>query len=130
MRTVDWYHKMLCHPGETRTEHTIRQHFDWRGLRTTVQGECKKCPTCQRAKTDLIGPYTIFQKGKNPLKLWCLTMIDPATGWFIMAQIPNKPYTIPRKGKNPLKLWCLTMIDPVTGWFDMAQIPNKCLLAA
>ena len=27
-KTVDWYHKMLCHPGETRTEHTLRQHFD------------------------------------------------------------------------------------------------------
>ena len=39
---------------------------------------------------DLIGTYTIPQKGENPLKLWCLTMIDPATGWFKMAQIPNK----------------------------------------
>ena len=38
----------------------------------------------------LIGPYTIPQKGKNPLKLWCLTMINPATDWFEMAQIPNK----------------------------------------
>ena len=27
-KTVDWYHDMLCHPGETRTEHTLRQHFD------------------------------------------------------------------------------------------------------
>ena len=27
---------------------------------------------------------------KNPLKLWCLAMIDPATVWFEMAQIPNK----------------------------------------
>ena len=74
---------------------------------------CKKCPTYQRAKTtnqkygklppeqaetnpwdtlcvDLIGPYTIPQEGKNPLKLWCLTMIDPDTVWFEMAQIPNK----------------------------------------
>ena len=32
----------------------------------------------------------IPQKGKPPLKWWCLTMIDPATGWFKMAQIPNK----------------------------------------
>ena len=32
-RTVDWYHEMLCHPGEARTELTIRQHFDWKGLR-------------------------------------------------------------------------------------------------
>ena len=39
---------------------------------------------------DLIGPYTIPRKGKNPLKLWCLTMINPATGWFEVAQIPNK----------------------------------------
>ena len=29
-------------------------------------------------------------KSKNLLKLCCLTMIDPATGWFKMAQIPNK----------------------------------------
>ena len=27
-KTVDWYHNMICRPGETRTEHTIRQHFD------------------------------------------------------------------------------------------------------
>ena len=27
-KTVEWYHEMLCRPGETRTEHTIRQHFD------------------------------------------------------------------------------------------------------
>ena len=23
-KTVDWYHEMLCHPGETLTEHTLR----------------------------------------------------------------------------------------------------------
>jgi hypothetical protein len=39
---------------------------------------------------DLIGPYKIERKGKKDLKLWCLTMIDPATGWFEMEQISNK----------------------------------------
>ena len=39
---------------------------------------------------DLIGPYTIERKGQKPLKLHCLTMIDPATGWFEIAQIKNK----------------------------------------
>ena len=91
-KTVEWYHEMLCHPGETRTEHTLRQHLDYRGLCTTVHDVCKKCPTCQRAKTtnqkygklppkqaetnswdtlcvDLIGPYMIPPKGKNPLEL-------------------------------------------------------------
>ena len=104
---------MFCHPEETLTENTLQQHFDQKGLRKTFHDVCKKRPTFQRAKTtnqkygklppkesetnlwdtlcvDLIGLYTIPQKVKNPLKLWCLTMIDPATGWFEMAQIPNK----------------------------------------
>ena len=74
---------------------------------------CKKRPTFQRAKTnnqkygklppkqaetnpwytlciDLIGPYKIPQRRKKQLKLWCITMINPATGWFEMAKTPNK----------------------------------------
>jgi hypothetical protein len=78
-----------------------------------VYATCKKCSTCQKAKlttikygklpakeaesnpwdtlcVDLIGPYKIRRKEKKDLKLWCLTMIDPVTGWFKMQQIPNK----------------------------------------
>ena len=33
---VEWYHTMLCHPGITRTEDTIQQHFTWGGLRDDV----------------------------------------------------------------------------------------------
>jgi hypothetical protein len=112
-KTIDWYHEILCHPGKTRTEETIRQHFDWKGLRTMVIATWRKCELCQKAKitnqkygklpaktaeenpwdtlcVDLIGPYKIQCKGKEDLKLWCLTMIDPATGWFEMQQIENK----------------------------------------
>ena len=41
---------------------------------------------------DLIGPYTIkCGKHKKNLKpLWCITMIDPATGWFEMREILDK----------------------------------------
>ena len=39
---------------------------------------------------DLIGPYTIIGKGKHQLKLHCLTMIDPATGWFKIIEIKEK----------------------------------------
>ena len=24
---INWYHTVLCHPGELRTEETIRQHL-------------------------------------------------------------------------------------------------------
>ena len=30
------------------------------------------------------------RKGKNLLKLWCLTKINHATGWFKTTQIPKK----------------------------------------
>ena len=112
-KTVDWYHEMLCQPVETCTEHTISQRFDWKGLHKTVNNVCRKFPAFQRSKTtnqkygnlppkqaeinpwdtlcvDLIGPYTIPWKGKKTLILWCLTIINPATGWFEVAQIPNK----------------------------------------
>ena len=115
-RTVQWYHQQLCHPGETRTEETIRQHYTWKNLRQHVKDICQKCHTCQTAKrsnkkyglmpekeaeaepwdklcVDLIGPYTLKRKGKQALKLWCVTMIDPATGWFEMKQISDKEAT-------------------------------------
>eukprot|EP00957_Ditylum_brightwellii_P183476 13975962-Ditylum_brightwellii.AAC.1 len=49
---------------------------------------------------DLIGPYKIPRKGKTTrskkedLTLWCMTMIDPATGWFEMAEIKTEPADI------------------------------------
>ena len=115
-RIVEWYHTTLLHPGETRTELTLRQHFTWKGLRNTVQEVCKNCPTCQRTKrshkkygiippkeaeanpweklcVDMIGPYTIKQgKGKEAkiITINCVTMIDPATGWFEMVSTPQK----------------------------------------
>jgi hypothetical protein len=40
---------------------------------------------------DLIGPYTLARKKPlKPLTLWCLTMIDPATGWFEIVEIKTK----------------------------------------
>jgi Integrase zinc binding domain len=116
LRTVQWYHTQLCHPGEKCTEETIRQHFTWKNLREHVKEVCQKCHTCQIAKRstkkygllpekeaeaepwdklclDLIGPYTLKRKSKAVLKLWCVTMIDPATGWFEMKQINDKEAT-------------------------------------
>ena len=46
---------------------------------------------------DLIGPYTINTKQFQPdgtikeveLHLTCMTMIDPATGWFEIVEVPS-----------------------------------------
>ncbi len=110
--TVEWYHEMLCHPGETRTELTIGQHYYWKNMRKTVQSVCKTCGVCKLTKPktqkygllppkeaevtpwktvciDLIGDYK-FGHGKKQANLSCLTMIDPATGWFEIVTIDNK----------------------------------------
>ena len=113
-RIVQWYHTTLCHPGETRTEQTIRQNFTWTNLRETVHKVCSKCPTCQVTKrnnvkygklpekqaeaipweklcVDLIGPYNITKQSNNEkLTLWSVIMIDPATGWFEVHEIKEK----------------------------------------
>ena len=113
-RCVNWYHESLCHPGMTRTEQTIRQHFTWKNLRGDVERVCKTCSVCQKSKrktikygkipvksaeaepwetlcVDLIGPYNIkHKKSKKDIILHAVTMIDPATGWFEIQQIPNK----------------------------------------
>jgi transposase InsO family protein len=98
---------------ETRTELTMAQHYAWKGMRNTVVNVCKRCHMCQVNKPklrpvghlppkkaeegpwetlciDLIGPYTIQGADKEELTLHCLTMIDPVTGWFELAEIPVK----------------------------------------
>ena len=114
-RCVNWYHLSLCHPGVTRTEQTIRQHFTWKNLRQDVEKACKTCQICQLTKkkaikygklpakdaeavpwdtlcVDLIGPYKIESSKKKgvDINLHAVTMIDPATGWFEIKQISNK----------------------------------------
>ena len=40
-KTVDWYHEMLCHPGETRTEHTnIVNNDPWSGILAATMYRC------------------------------------------------------------------------------------------
>src|SRR5512145_1201594 len=113
-KLVQWYHNTLMHLGETRMELTIGQHYYWKNLRTSIKHVCGRCHVCQLTKPklkkfghlpekeaevipwktvciDLIGPYSIGEKNKQyATTLQCLTMIDPATGWFEIVEIPDK----------------------------------------
>ena len=94
-------------------ELTLGQHYHWPKMRETVKNHCRKCKICARQKKkqlqkgllpvktnveiipwhtlciDLIGPYK-FGHYKDQVELHCLTMIDPATGWFEIEEIPTK----------------------------------------
>ena len=112
-RTVKWYHDTLCHPGRTRTEATISQHFYWKNIRKDVEQLCSTCQICQMNK-----------RGKK--KYGHLPEKDAeATPWNILCVGLVGPYTIKRKRKKDLTLWCLTMIDPATGWFELRTIKSK-----
>ncbi len=37
---------------------------------------------------DLIGPYTLNGKDGSNIEIMCLTMIDPATSWFEIVELP------------------------------------------
>ena len=37
---------------------------------------------------DLIGPYTLKGKDGTQIEFMCVTMIDPATSWFEIMELP------------------------------------------
>ena len=110
-RAIQWYHHYLQHPGHTRLEETLRHVFTWHGMRAMVRSHVKQCQSCQINKrrkrkygklptkqvirkpwealcVDLIGPYTLKGKDGTEIDFMCLTMIDPASSWFEMAELP------------------------------------------
>ena len=112
-RIVQWYHDYLGHPGINRTEETICQHLWWPKMRNQITNSVSSCLTCQRNKRrnrkfghlpekeaeaqpwdkmciNLIGPYAICRKSQDNLICKCVTMIDPATGWFEIHQYDDK----------------------------------------
>ena len=122
-KIVTWYHYYLLHPGTNRLEETIVAVMWWPGMRPHIRKHVKCCERCQLSKrrkrkyghlpakvaevipwnqvcVDLVGPYTIKAKDKTVLDFMCLTMIDPATGWFEIVELPNTEITYVRKGNN------------------------------
>ena len=117
-RVVSWYHHYLQHPGHSRLEETLRSAMYWKSMRTTIRSYVKKCKSCQINKrrklkygklptklvvmtpwealcVDLIGPYTIKGKDGSQIDFMCLTMIDPASSWFEMVELPVMEFITP-----------------------------------
>ena len=45
-RVLNWYHKYLCHPGDTRLAKTIQQSCDWPGLINQAKAIARRCSIC------------------------------------------------------------------------------------
>ncbi len=78
---------------------------------------------------DLVGPYTLKGKDGSSIDLMCLTMINPATSWFKIVELPTVRVMVPKAGKGK-KATCLDYTNDAE-IFDKtsAQISNlvyKC----
>jgi hypothetical protein len=83
----------------------------WKGMHTSIQSLTKSCRACQVNKkwklkyghlppktviivpwralcVDLIGPYTLKDKDGKIVDFMALTMINPATSWFKVVELP------------------------------------------
>ncbi len=109
---VKWYHHYLQHPGHTHLEETVNTGMYWKGMRTTIRSLTKSCQSCQVNKrrcrkyghlppktvytipweclcVDHIGPYTHKGKDGSQIDFMALTMIDPTSSWFEIAELPR-----------------------------------------
>ncbi len=112
VHAVKWYHHYLQHPGHTRLEKTMNTAMSWKGMRTTIRSLRKSCKLCQVNKrrsqkyghlppktvytipweclcVDLIGPYTLKGKDNLQIDIMALTMINPASSQFKIAELPE-----------------------------------------
>ena len=74
----EWYHNVLCHPGETRTLLNIVQHFNLKGLWNAVHDICFKCHTCQfllKHCKRTYGKLPAKEIETRPLDTLCITLI-------------------------------------------------------
>jgi hypothetical protein len=84
----------------------------WKGMRNTIRSITKSCKTCQVNKkrtqkkghlpskivistpwealcVNLAGPYTLKSKDGSSIDFMALTMIDPASSWFKVVELPT-----------------------------------------
>jgi hypothetical protein len=128
-RAACWYHHYLQHPGHTHLEEMLHAAMYWKGMRNNIQSQVKNCRTCQVNKQhkqkhrklptklvitnpwealcmDLIGSYTLKGKDGTEIYFICLTMIDPASSWFEIVELPvttDAVIPLDKKGRKGTK---------------------------
>jgi Integrase zinc binding domain len=79
-KATKWYHTHLLHPGETRLELTLRQHFTFIGLKPMCIKVCKACQICRTLKKNNKNYAEIPPKKEPKLIPWhtlCVDLIGP-----------------------------------------------------
>ena len=110
-RVLDWYHKMLVHPGRERMYQSIKINYTWSGLKSDCEKYCKYCRTCQISKKTNKKKYGLLPEKKSELTKWSRVNIDL---WG--------PKKVCNKNGFEYEVHVCTMVDPTTGWFEACQL--------
>ena len=115
-KCAEWCHLTLMHPSKQKLELTTAQRCKWIGLRDMCVCACKRCENCATSKkrdtkccllppeptqeiilwctlcVELVGPHKSSnpEKPETHIELHCMTMVDPATGFFETVEISKK----------------------------------------
>jgi hypothetical protein len=103
--------KVGGHFGITRTMARVKQHYDWPGLKKTVQEVLSQCDTCHKVKATRHKPYGLLEPLPTAERAWgSVTMDfitklpvskDPATGvkydgvWVVVDRLTKWAYFLP-----------------------------------
>eukprot|EP00985_Skeletonema_marinoi_P011956 scaffold5677_cov209-Skeletonema_marinoi.AAC.1 len=91
---------------------TLSAVMYWKNMDTQIRKFVQTCERCQKGKkrkrkyamlppkqavitpwhtvcVDCCGPYEIKSEDGTRLEFMCLTMVDPATGWFEVVELPT-----------------------------------------
>jgi hypothetical protein len=116
VHAVMWYHHYLQHPGHTHLKEMMHIAMYWKGMCTTIRSITRSCKTCQTNKrrkleygqlppktvisipwestpleclcVNLISSYTLKGRDNAQIDFMALTMIDPASSWFKIVDLP------------------------------------------
>lgn len=111
--SLDWFHRVLNHPGFVRMIGTIGRHFWFPRMRLVIEEYVRHCDICQRIK----GPFP--KLGKLPVKThennpWEEVQVDLVGPW---------KFKYPPKWQ--ISVLAVTAIDPFTGLCEALRCKNK-----
>ena len=121
LRTLEWYHHFLNHPGGERLYKTINRVAYWKGMTSQAENFCKKCKDCQFTKPQRRKYGHVPPKNVGKLVPWQTVHVDLIGPYSISTKQQQTDDTVIDK---TFQLTCMTMIDPVTGWFEIVEVPN------
>ena len=88
-QVLEFYHESLGHPGQTRTELSIKQHFVWKNMTRDIKKYVTTCSTCLTKKKQITkhGQLPAKELTDGDVKPWNTVCVDVVGPYEIEAKV-------------------------------------------